>query len=258
MSPSDFDPDVLRRGTEVELEHTSDRKLAQKIAMDHLVEHPRYYEELDRMEQRLEARPNRRVKVYDAYDMAADMRRNFHGSGPDWEYRYDFDWPPVLQNVGDSLAVVYESDKRIEPGDTGDWILYKHLAESRNRAFVAPGLLHDASRPSRAMRVRGPMVNFEQVPMPDSFAVLALFEEADLKLYQNGSNAKPHFGRGKDAGVIKVTVRHGMLGGCKICWSEVDKRRADQPFLLVYTEDDGVLMLVVGDELDIKHEGIVG
>jgi hypothetical protein len=45
-SPSDFDPRQLRMGIKVETEHTSDRLLAQEIAMDHLVEDPRYYDKL--------------------------------------------------------------------------------------------------------------------------------------------------------------------------------------------------------------------
>lgn len=50
MSPSDFDPGELRRGTEHELEHTGDRRLAQEIAMDHLAEDEGYYQKLDAME----------------------------------------------------------------------------------------------------------------------------------------------------------------------------------------------------------------
>lgn len=47
---SDFDPVELARGTQVELEHTSDPRIAQEIAMDHLVEDPRYYHKLAIME----------------------------------------------------------------------------------------------------------------------------------------------------------------------------------------------------------------
>lgn len=43
---ADFDIEQLRRGAAVEREHTSDPKIAQRIAMDHLVEDPRYYEKL--------------------------------------------------------------------------------------------------------------------------------------------------------------------------------------------------------------------
>ena len=48
---SDFNPDDLDRGIQVEYEHTNRRPLARKIAMDHLTEDPRYYEKLERMEQ---------------------------------------------------------------------------------------------------------------------------------------------------------------------------------------------------------------
>ena len=44
--PSDFDAAQLELGTRVELEHTGDLLLAREIAMDHLVEDPRYYDKL--------------------------------------------------------------------------------------------------------------------------------------------------------------------------------------------------------------------
>ena len=47
--PSEFDPVQLRRGTKVEMEHSTDRRLAQRIAMDHLTEDPRYYVKLARI-----------------------------------------------------------------------------------------------------------------------------------------------------------------------------------------------------------------
>ena len=44
--PNAFDPVQLRRGIKVELEHTRDPKIAERIAMDHLVEDPLYYVKL--------------------------------------------------------------------------------------------------------------------------------------------------------------------------------------------------------------------
>jgi hypothetical protein len=44
--PSDFDPDQLSVGTRVEMEHTTDHRVAQRIAMDHLTEDRRYYKKL--------------------------------------------------------------------------------------------------------------------------------------------------------------------------------------------------------------------
>ena len=47
--PSEFDQVQLRRGTKVEMEHTTNRRVAQRIAMDHLTEDPRYYVKLARI-----------------------------------------------------------------------------------------------------------------------------------------------------------------------------------------------------------------
>ncbi len=41
----------LKKGISVETEHTGDVKMAKKIAMDHLVENPKYYTELKKFEQ---------------------------------------------------------------------------------------------------------------------------------------------------------------------------------------------------------------
>lgn len=40
---ADFDPEQVKMGVEVELEHTSDPLIAEKIARDHLRENPKYY-----------------------------------------------------------------------------------------------------------------------------------------------------------------------------------------------------------------------
>lgn len=48
-----FDPKQLKIGTEIEKEHTDDEKEAEKIAKDHLREHPKYYTYLRKMEKKL-------------------------------------------------------------------------------------------------------------------------------------------------------------------------------------------------------------
>jgi len=202
----------------------------------------------------MKATPNRGPKVLDAEEMAANLRKTFQAAEPEYEYHLPFSWPSTMQNIGDSLAVAYNSDKWKKKGQME---LYKHLAESRNRALVVPGLLHDFYSPGKRVKVRGPMVSLHGVPLPKHFAVLALFEEVDLKLYTDGTDDAPRFGSKKDEGVVKVTVRHGMLGASKILWSREGKGK-DQPFLFVYTEKDGVLMLIVGEELDVEADGIVG
>lgn len=50
--PSEFDPEALAIGTQIELEHTKDPSVAREIAMDHLSEDPNYYDlEKDMLEQ---------------------------------------------------------------------------------------------------------------------------------------------------------------------------------------------------------------
>lgn len=59
-TPADFDPRALAKGRKVEREHTSDPRLATEIAMDHLVEDPRYYDALEKMEHDLSRTRKRR------------------------------------------------------------------------------------------------------------------------------------------------------------------------------------------------------
>lgn len=50
--PTDFPKEVLAKGVETEMEHTSDIKLAREIAMDHLTEDPQYYDKLQSIEKK--------------------------------------------------------------------------------------------------------------------------------------------------------------------------------------------------------------
>lgn len=47
---SDFDPEQLKNGIKVEMEHTKDSKVAKEIAKDHLTEDPNYYKKLKKIE----------------------------------------------------------------------------------------------------------------------------------------------------------------------------------------------------------------
>ncbi len=50
--PSDFPKFRLTQGKKVEMEHTSDPKVAEEIAMDHLTEDPKYYDKLKTIEKK--------------------------------------------------------------------------------------------------------------------------------------------------------------------------------------------------------------
>jgi len=49
ISPHDFIP-ILEKGTQHEMEHTTDRDIARRIALDHIVERLDYYDQLDKLE----------------------------------------------------------------------------------------------------------------------------------------------------------------------------------------------------------------
>jgi len=61
VTRDDFPKATIEKGIKVELEHTKDRELAEKIVLDHLAESPKYYDALEKMESGLEAKKARRV-----------------------------------------------------------------------------------------------------------------------------------------------------------------------------------------------------
>jgi len=52
--PNQFEPEKLRKGIKHELEHSSDMDQAKETAADHLVQYKYYYDELEKMEKKLE------------------------------------------------------------------------------------------------------------------------------------------------------------------------------------------------------------
>ena len=50
----DFDPKQIEKGIKVEMEHTDDKELAKEIAKDHLMENSKYYDHLEKMEEKMD------------------------------------------------------------------------------------------------------------------------------------------------------------------------------------------------------------
>jgi len=78
MSASEFPADQLRRGTEVEKEHTPDPAVAREIAKDHLEEFDNYYTELDKMEKGLKAQKEKRAEWH---ELKAQIREHLQKMG---------------------------------------------------------------------------------------------------------------------------------------------------------------------------------
>lgn len=226
----------------------------------------------------------RRVRVYDAADIAADMRSTFADRPVEYTHRLQFDWPDELQHVGQSEAVAYGSDKwKHKRGGKRATELYKHLSESDNWAYLVPGSLTD-EQTGGPLDTIGPIISLSDMPMPKHFAVLGWCEELHLRLFTGGTDARPRLGRG-DEGYMLVRYPRGMVGAGQILWNEVDPYRTElerydrvvkrflerggdpdevqpapdfnQTFLFIYTRA-GVMALILGDELGIERDGIVG
>ena len=56
ITAKDVNKRELKKGISHELEHTSSRKRAKQIALDHLAEHTDYYTQLDKAEKRMKKR----------------------------------------------------------------------------------------------------------------------------------------------------------------------------------------------------------
>jgi len=61
--PKKVDPRDLDYGTKHEMEHTKDKAVARRIALDHLEEHPTYYRYLPVAEQMMTIQENKRMPV---------------------------------------------------------------------------------------------------------------------------------------------------------------------------------------------------
>lgn len=177
--------------------------------------------------------PNRSVEVVDTSRHAESMFNKFHDKKHRKHTELPFTWPEKIQEVGEGRSVMYRSNKwKLDPEEYED---YKHLAESPNMVYAEPGFLREWSDPRRRIGVSGPMVNL-QSPMPRHVAVLASLLGVQVKI-------------GSD--YYEVTVPHGMLAGG-------EHPKTNEKFLVIYTKNGGVHMIITGKELDVERDGIVG
>jgi len=202
-----------------------------------------------------------RVKVFEADTIAKNIAQTFKDRPIEAEEVLDFDWPDVIQEVGESLGVAYDSDKWKPRGSDGkrDSEIYKHIAESRNRIYAEPSLIRPGDDTGLELKPTGPRLSLAaasrsgEIIMPESFAVLGRFMEANVVLHTGGTDESPKRAVRGDKGVVTFSVKHGMLGASKM------KRNGRlQPFLFVYRRDFGVYFIITGDTLDIERDGIVG
>lgn len=210
-------------------------------------------------------RPNR-VRVFEADEIAREITTTFKDRDVEYVREFSFSWPDIVQEIGESVGVAYDSDKWKPKDAKGkrESEIYKHIAESRNRIYAEPGLLRLEDERGKALRIPGPKLSLVEasargdIVMPTSFSELGRFMECNVILHLGGTNENPKRDTVGDNGVVSLAVRHGMLGASKMKRKTAEGRMELQPFLFVYHPEDGVYFLITGDDLDIEKDGIVG
>jgi len=185
----------------------------------------------------------------DARSAAVSIREKFIDAPATTEETMRWKWPREMQEIGrwqaSDGAVMYASNKwQKNPLNVID---YKHVAEGPQRLLVVPGFVRQHHQPNRKLRVYGPMVELNR-PMPDAFAVLAPILGLQAQLYDAGSDDAPET---SDQSFYNIEIGSAMLGAAK-------HPETGNTFLFVYTEAEGPLCVITGDELDVEKDGIVG
>lgn len=159
-------------------------------------------------------------------------------------YAMGHTWPREMMLVGTCLSTAYSSDKW---NTKGEFVEYKHVSESRQNMFFSRAMWQSGRE------FQGPRGDFGYV-MPEAVAELALFEFMQARLYVGVRGDEGIFGRGSD-GIRTVRVDDVALYGG---YAKDPRDGSDEPFLAVASRKEGVLIVVVGEELDIEKDGITG
>lgn len=179
-------------------------------------------------------------------DQAIALRETFVDRKAEKKLPVGWRWPRVMREVGRCEAVMYASDKW-QKGRGRNWLEdYKHIAEGAQWVLVRDGFLRDASS-GKALDVVGPTI--ELGSMPGSFAVLADVLGVQLQFYIPGGDDGYELAD-DDRGLYEVTIGRAKLGAAKFPDN-------GETFLLIYTSA-GVEMIIVGEELEVEKDGIVG
>lgn len=181
------------------------------------------------------------MKVVDTEPHARRMFETFHDKPSRRRVKFDFGWPKTFQEIGTAQAQIYRSNKwKKDPREYED---YKHIAEGPQTCYVVPGFLRDFET-NEPVKTYGELVTIDE-KMPEHIAILGTLKGIQVQLYDK------HGKLVEDENYVEIDVPHGMLGGANF-------PETDQPFLVIYTKQGGVHMIIVGEELDIEKDGIVG
>ena len=167
---------------------------------------------------------SRKVPVVNTEETAARVRETFHDSKARKRVALPFCWPKRLTFIGAGEGVIYWSDKW-RTTDT-----YKHKREGKRwDVYVADALDIDGDyRKGQAFAISG--------VMPKHVAYIGKFVGLQFETL------------GGDPVHLELSKAH---------WAAAEIPSTGETVLLAY-DDEGLQILVTGDEIAIEKDGIVG
>lgn len=181
------------------------------------------------------------MKTVNTEQEARQMFEVFHDKPSRRRVAFDFGWPRTFQEIGTAKAQMYRSNKWKK--NPREWEDYKHIAEAPQYCYAVPGFIRDYET-NDPLKIYGPQMRIDE-EMPQHITILAPLIGVQVHLYDSKGKLR------RDENLYEIMVPHGMLAGAKF-------PETDEPFLLVYTKAEGVHMLIMGEQLDIEKDGIVG
>jgi hypothetical protein len=172
--------------------------------------------------------------VKPSIERSIKIREDFYDKPHRQKKKVAWHWPDQMIEAGDCEAILYTSNKWQKDGRMID---YKHVKESPQKLLLRQDLNFQGDEEDFA----GPIIDLKG-DFPDSFAVLAdcLGVQARLYLDDEGKKLGPY---------VDLKFSRCKLGGGKF--------EDGSAFCFVY-DSSGVLAVVIGRDLDILKDGIVG
>jgi hypothetical protein len=173
-----------------------------------------------------------RVRVVDTLDLARRDREVFHDSRNPKQVRLvGVQWPRRLVEIGEGWGILYRSDK----WNTVD--NYKHLHESDWRMFVSPTfkLSFDDGQDLRQNPDLAPVYDVEG-EMPRHVAYLGKCMGAQGIL--------------NDGRMVHIEIPGAHWAAARV--------PGDEGHAVIFAYSDAIHLVIVGEQLGIERDGIVG